>query len=48
MSEQIFQVFVLLIIVDIGLTLINLAVLAMGVKLYTDQKKQGILRDIGK
>lgn len=32
-------------VVNIGLTVIHLTVLALGVKLYTDHKKQGILRE---
>ncbi len=34
----------LLILIDIGLTLINLVILVLGVKLYTDQRKQALLR----
>jgi len=42
------DVMLLLIIIDIGLTLINICVLGLGVKLYTDQKKQNILGDINR
>lgn len=39
---------ILLILVDVGLTLVNVAVLGLGVKLYTDQRKQGILSGMRK
>ena len=35
-------------ILNIGLLLANLAVLGLGVKLYTDQSRQTILKGIGK
>ncbi len=33
-------------LINIGLTMINLIVLGLGVKLYTDHKKQTILRGL--
>jgi hypothetical protein len=39
------MVFTLLIIVDIGLTIVNLVILGLAVKLYTDQTKQRIFKE---
>ena len=36
-------IFILISLMNIGVTLINLAVLGLGVKLYTDHRKQILL-----